>query len=287
MTIVATLLVGGTMAYLTATTAEKSNVFSFRNDITAVLEEPSWSDEAAKNLLPNAVVPKDPEIKNSSSTDELVAMKVVFYKGSGASKTLLTQTEYEWLMKAITIQYDTGEKNDDGSVKYANGVNPKWAEIKDTTTPTQYWYYKDVLAGGNPAESTTWSKTDSIFDQVKINNNDTTVMKQLRDWNGFTIYVTGAAVQANVFATSTTTGEGSDAKTTWTLSTDSTVLKTMKDDFVGLLDGTVAANQGSSIEDGKTDGTTEGGTTEGGTSEGETTEGGTSDAGGVDEGVGA
>jgi hypothetical protein len=186
-------------------------------------------------------------------------------------------------MKAITIQYDTGEKNDDGSVIYANGVNPKWAEIKDTTTPTQYWYYKDVLPGGTPSESTTWSKTDSIFDQVVINNNDTTVMKQLRDWNGFTIYVTGAAVQANVFATSTTTGEGDDAKTTWALSTDSTVLTTMKADFVGLLDGTVAANQGSSIEDGKEAGTIEGETSEDGT----TSEGGTSDAGGVDEGVGA
>jgi hypothetical protein len=173
-------------------------------------------------------------------------------------------------MKAITIQYDTGEKKDDGSVIYKDGVNPKWEEIKDTTTPTQYWYYKDVLAGGNPAESTTWSKTDSIFDQVKINNNDTTVMKQLRDWNGFTIYVTGAAVQANVFATSTTTGEDSDAKTTWTLSNDSSVIKTMKDDFVGLLDGTIAAETNKTPENG----TTEGGTTEGGTSEGGTSEGG-------------
>ena len=68
------LSVGGTMAYLTDNDT-KTNTFTY-GKVDIELEEPSWNETKAKDLVANQVVAKDPKIKNVESNDAIVFLKV-------------------------------------------------------------------------------------------------------------------------------------------------------------------------------------------------------------------
>lgn len=191
LAIVAILLVGGSLAYLSTTTQEETNVFTFQTDITATLTEPNWDPENAENLTPGTVVPKDPLMTNTSKIDEYQAVKLTFTKGNG---TTLTAAEMTRLMTLITIKNGTG-------ASAAAGMNSGWTLCTSSTAgaPVQCWYYNTkVLAPVAPA---TGVSTAPIFDSVTINstisNADFTWLRETL--GGFNIKVVGAAVQADAF----------------------------------------------------------------------------------------
>jgi predicted ribosomally synthesized peptide with SipW-like signal peptide len=70
------LLVGSTMAYLTDIDS-KTNVFTFGN-VNIELTEPHWVAADGLNIIPGQVLPKDPKITNTGSTNAYVVMQVDF-----------------------------------------------------------------------------------------------------------------------------------------------------------------------------------------------------------------
>lgn len=69
------VMVGATLAYLTASTDEKVNTFTVGN-VKIDLEEPDWDPENGKDLEPGAEVSKNPMILNTGKNDGYVLMQV-------------------------------------------------------------------------------------------------------------------------------------------------------------------------------------------------------------------
>lgn len=65
---------GGTMAYLASTSA-KTNTFVLTGGKTT-LEEPSWNEDNAKNMVPCQTVAKDPKVTTDSTVPMLAFLEV-------------------------------------------------------------------------------------------------------------------------------------------------------------------------------------------------------------------
>ncbi len=75
LSLVAVIMIGATLAYLTDTTDNVVNTFTIgKVDIT--LTEPSWDPEDAENLEPGAEIAKDPVVTNTGKNDAYVAVTV-------------------------------------------------------------------------------------------------------------------------------------------------------------------------------------------------------------------
>lgn len=75
LSLTATIMVGATLAYMTAQTDEVVNTFTIGNvDIT--LTEPKWDPGKAQNLQPGAEVDKNPTVNNVGANDAYVAVTV-------------------------------------------------------------------------------------------------------------------------------------------------------------------------------------------------------------------
>lgn len=171
--------IGGTLAYLSATSSTLTNTFTFTSGdaIALTLEEPTWDAEKAKNLTPGSVIDKDPTAKNTGSMDAYLAMKVVFKNGSGAE---LSPEDYTHLMTMIDIDYDTAKFALDG----ADGPNKI------------YVYSPDACATGTKLAP---QGTATLFTKVTIHDN---ISEEDWTWltgtlNGFNIDVQAAALQAD------------------------------------------------------------------------------------------
>lgn len=80
MGLVAALSIGGTLAYLTAKTDEKTNVFTGEDEkLKGHIEEEDWKyDKEGYTYLPGDVVAKDPMLVNDSDLSAYAALKVEF-----------------------------------------------------------------------------------------------------------------------------------------------------------------------------------------------------------------
>lgn len=205
--LVAVLLVGATFAYLSDITNTKTNVFSFSADIKGVLEEPNWPGDQ-ENLPPDPKpIPKDPQIRNTCTEDEYVAIKLTFQTGDG---TKLDATQVARLLTIIDIRYgltalglpvvSSGVHTDInyGSGNYAlnnpatqaanlaniladttSGYNfgtatNQWTAgtvgvTEDSDTATVYFYYNKIVPAGG--------STSPIFNFVNFTNIMTTGTK--------------------------------------------------------------------------------------------------------------
>ncbi len=150
LVLVAAVAVGGTLAYLSSLTNEEENVFTFADNVSADLDEPSWNPKDAEDLVPGKEIPKDPMLTNTSSNkvDEYGAIKVSFVDGAGV---LLKEADMTKLLGLITIDWNT----DDWTI----------ADAEMTDKTVQVWYYNDILA---PAYQTT-----PLFETVTINQDIT------------------------------------------------------------------------------------------------------------------
>ena len=104
LVLVATVAIGATLAYLFSKTETKENVFTFADNIHAVLDEPNWDPDDALELTPNKKVDKDPQITNTSTNGlvEYAAIKLTFVNGAGETlsdadtATLLSLVDIDW-----------------------------------------------------------------------------------------------------------------------------------------------------------------------------------------------
>lgn len=75
LSLVAVIMVGATLAYLTDKTDEVVNTFTIGN-VDIDLTEPSWDPNNAQDLEPGAEVAKDPIVTNTGKNDAYVAVSV-------------------------------------------------------------------------------------------------------------------------------------------------------------------------------------------------------------------
>lgn len=220
------LVVGVTMALLSATTGTRTNTFSSNKNISIQLREPNWdgydwTDNAgdgttakypnnynlgvniAKAYYPGQDIPKDPMIRNNGTGDDAVdtyvAIKLVYSIDADGAGT--------------TYGYENCSYADfESKLLKTNGIvfNSEWTKIKEDGTNGQIWMYGagdttastgTVLPKGNDSAST----TSALFSSVPISSS----LPTYKDSNGkdtglypsFKITVTGYAIQsANISA---------------------------------------------------------------------------------------
>ncbi|MEG1501092.1 MAG: TasA family protein [Clostridiales bacterium] len=134
MVMVVGISVGGTFAYLTDKD-QAQNVFTI-GEVNVELTETEWVPGDAQDLTANAVVAKNPVVKNIGKNPCLVRAKV-------------TQSPSD-----IPVKYGHMVNGN-----FVEGINANWSLDND------YYYYK----GGNTALAVNGS-TEPIFTHVKIGN---------------------------------------------------------------------------------------------------------------------
>lgn len=157
---VAVLVIGATLAYLSNMTNDKENVFTFADNVTAELEEPNWDPEDALEVIPGKEVLKDPLLLNTSenNVDEYVSIKIAFLDG----KKNLVDDE-----KKRDINGNEDEKGMTDMERLLSLIEIDWSSmwtLKDgtATSAEQIYVYNEVLAAGE--------KTVPVFYSVTIKN---------------------------------------------------------------------------------------------------------------------
>lgn len=185
--LVAAVSVSATLAYLTAVTGEKDNVFKASGNISGKVIEPNYDQEKANNYLPGVPVPKNPMIDNDSPSDYemYVGARLDFYIDLGNDGSY-EQVTYADFIKFVDIT---------GLTSFVSGYD-HWVDvtssITDNTAGSKYYFYAKVLAkndGDNGANKDTGDDTTpELFTSV-------TVKKELK------LASTGTAItQADVTA---------------------------------------------------------------------------------------
>ncbi len=166
LSVLGSLAVGGTMAYLTDTEGA-TNTFTV-GKVQIDLEEshyPGNNSENVKNLVPNQEVPKDPVVENTGINDAIVFLTVevpndnitvVKADGTKGTKSL---TDLFWF-----------KSNTDKQGSFKNSWNSSWLELSDkevaaTDTAKTHKYvfaYKTKVAKGD--------KTKALFDKIQLKN---------------------------------------------------------------------------------------------------------------------
>ena len=172
--VLGTLAIGGTMAYLTD--AEKTaNTFTV-GKVQVDLEEPNYpgnDSNTVKNLVPNQVVAKDPQVENTGNNASIdflsvsIPMKKVVLAADDGTKKTAAMTEL-FQTKSGTGNFGAGNVNSKWvlvDTKYYAGDADKTgsATPSDTTTKVIRVYgYNAKLAAG--------TKSATLFDSVKLVN---------------------------------------------------------------------------------------------------------------------
>lgn len=146
--------IGGTLAYLSAATDTKTNVFTMGAGIEGDIDEPNWDPKEAVEYTPGKIIAKDPIILNESAdtTDPAFVGAVLTYQvadGTNADGTTKwADTTFADLDQFINIQ--------SGNPLTAGFNTTDWEFSADHTKA----YYKTKLAAG--------AATAPIFDAVEI-----------------------------------------------------------------------------------------------------------------------
>lgn len=165
LSLAAVLGLGGTLAYLTATTNDKTNMFTMGPGITGETEEPKWDEKNATNFVPGDIIAKDPQIKNNSEgeTSAYVGMEVT-YQVRGANEDEWVATTYEELDKFINVKtsanVNTATTDDEIQASkdfLATAFNEEMWTLNTTKTTA---VYKAALAPGET--------TKKLFTAVQI-----------------------------------------------------------------------------------------------------------------------
>lgn len=161
--LVLVIAAGLTFAYLAGNAGEKTNVFTFADNIRGQLEEPNWDPSDGENIVPGMEIWKDPMITNTSANDisEWAAIKVTFKDGSGAD---LTAAEAARLYKLVTIDWNTngwtliGAYNDSNAWTAASGNEDSTVKAMNN----QVWVCNTAIAPGEI--------TDPLFNTITIHD---------------------------------------------------------------------------------------------------------------------
>ncbi len=182
---------GLTFSYQTDRSEAHNNTFCFigENGLEAVLSEPSWQPEKGLLVIPNTVIPKDPQVTNTSDSDldELVALKLEFlYTSACPDKekrgTLLSKEDMSCVAAIYEIDYNADRQGD-------------WVRFtkEDKKDPVQRFYYRDVLKRNYPETGDT---TEALFTKLSVpasvNNEQYSHIQKI---GGFDIRITGQVLQ--------------------------------------------------------------------------------------------
>lgn len=180
LALVATMAIGGTLAYMSATTGEKENRFIAAAGISGQIAEPKWDGkdfdgtdvaqpisplgkELAQTYYPTLVIPKDPTLKNTSEDlDVWMAMKVTYV--SNEEESAVDARDY-----VDTIQMDGN-----------------WELVNVKGTDSEFYLYKTTVAKEN-------GTTTPLFNEVTIKS---TLLNNYLE--NFKIHVSGYAVQGDL-----------------------------------------------------------------------------------------
>jgi len=150
--LVLAIAAGASLAYLATLTEQKENAFTFAENIKARLEEPNWKPEDGQNLIPGALVRKDPIVTNVSNNDvdEFVAVRVTFTDCSGAVLSDDADAGYAAyvgrLLRILDITWDL--------------TNWELADSEYEGKAEQVWVYTGILVPGET--------TPPLFSSVTI-----------------------------------------------------------------------------------------------------------------------
>lgn len=183
LALVGVIAAGATLAYMTAKTDTKTNVFTAAAELkgqiketkfdgkdfdgTAVTPQPAvLGQDQAKQMVPGMTIGKDPMVKNNTAaggTSAWIAVKLDITNIAGGTYA----EKLANLQKFATINFDT---------------TGKW--VNDTTDPS-VWYYTDAVVPQ--------ANTIALFDGVTI----TVATDKAADIQNFNIVVNAALVQAS------------------------------------------------------------------------------------------
>lgn len=161
LALVAVVGIGGTLAYLSTKTNEKTNTFTMGTGIAGDLIEPKWDEvgkKDAQNFVPGRVIDKDPQVKNESpkgTVDAYVAVKLTYGKDVTTAAEIEKFADIDWNTKDWTF-------NEDHTIAYYNYLS----KAQTTTTPLfNTVTIKDLALTADQIASAT---TDNVqFDQSK------------------------------------------------------------------------------------------------------------------------
>lgn len=183
LALVGVIAAGATLAYMTAKTDTRTNVFTAAAELKGQIKETKFDgkdfdgntdptapavlgkDQAAQ-MVPGMIIGKDPMVKNNTATGGTSAWIAVKLDITGVPGGTYAE-KLANLQKFATINFKT---------------NTKW--INDTTDPS-VWYYTDAVA---PQANTT-----ALFDGVTV----TVATDKAADIQNFNIVVNAALVQAS------------------------------------------------------------------------------------------
>lgn len=172
----AVVAIGATFAYFFTSTETKTNTFTMSSGIKIELAEPTFDNKnyngtsanildsqlgnvLSQNFVPGRVIPKDPSVKNASTTDSVwIAIKLDYIVND------LSAT-YADLANFAYVNFDT------------DATAGEWKANDDNTI----FYYKTAVPAG--------INTSELFTTVTINNDADA-------YHPFDIKVTAYAVQA-------------------------------------------------------------------------------------------
>lgn len=182
MVLVSAVSIGGTLAFLSDTSAPKTNVFTGSPGISVDLTEDTFDTTMAGSYTPEMIIPKNPTLTNNSNSEceEWVAMRVD-YKFDG---TVKTKAELESLVvDTITMSSDW--------VKLTT-------QISGNDTAYDIYLYQNKLSKDASA---------TLFEQVKIKNQTDLETNSVYDdvagkYKDFEITVCGAAIKDDLSITS-------------------------------------------------------------------------------------
>lgn len=181
----------GTYAIFSDKTDEKRNVFTIGSGIDGDIFEPNWpgNDDGEVEYKPGSAIPKDPQIKNTSTSESAyvgIQLRYVLPKDAYVTYNTNNDTKYENNKEVLDVLgYESAEDyiktitsetvyNNEADTFVINTKNALGREVDgywvpltvDKTTLANSYMYVDV--DGNPLKLPATGLTEPIFKEVKI-----------------------------------------------------------------------------------------------------------------------
>ena len=181
-----------TMAYMSDKDQVKNHLeFVGENGLNAVLTEPAWRPENGLKVIPNTVIPKNPQVTNTSEIDldELVALKCEFiYTAECPDRTkagrILSAQDMASVEEVFHIDYNSDDPGKGDWVRF---------EGQKKEAAVQCFYYKKTLKRNYPGTGDT---TEPLFTELYIpktvNNKQ---FAKIQAMGGFDIRISGNVLQ--------------------------------------------------------------------------------------------
>lgn len=176
--LVLVLTVGTTLAYLSTVTDQKTNVFTFSENVRATLTEPNWDASQGLQLVPGKTVRKDPMITNTGDVDEYVAIRIKFQYGENKCRDSgckdidregknMSKSDLIRMLNLLEITWNSKWVLCDGTLKINNGI------VTDAT-PEMIFYYNGTLKSGEISEP--------IFNSIRVKNQSDGIVEADMRW---------------------------------------------------------------------------------------------------------